>query len=81
MKTQDRMDEEAIDLAKNHAQVAEIKSNTFNYMSRASQYTEEQMRQSGYGSYTRAEMLESILKDAQKKIDKIWKDHIKKYPD
>lgn len=74
-------EQESKDLEENKEKVLKIKISTFDYLVSVSRFTETDLLHSGYRDKSTAQAMEMILVTANKNIEKIWKEYIKKYPD
>ena len=72
-------EQEKKDLEEAQAKVQEIKVNCFDHMRYIMNMSAGELRHSGHASIGAG--LEWTFKNADRKVNKIWEDHIKKYPD
>lgn len=73
-------EQEKKDLDSFKAATVEQKLKTFDYLKMLSSMSNESLNQAGYCDGM-AEAILSALRDGIKKIDRLMKDHLKKYPD
>jgi hypothetical protein len=74
-------EQEQIDLDKAKAEVQKIQDNTFDYLRSLNRANKHELEISGYRNKTNAEAMQMAFNNAQKRIEKIWQDHVRKYPD
>ena len=72
-------EQEKEDLAAEQVKVQKIKNDCFDYMQSLMRMDAIELRYSGHTSLGAA--LEYAIRSADRKINQIWKDHLKKYPD
>jgi hypothetical protein len=74
-------EQERIDIDKAKAEIQKIKDNTFDYLRELNRMDIRRLETSGYRNKTNAEAMQIAFNDAQKRIEKIWQAHFRKYPD
>jgi len=62
------------------AKVLTLKASAFDYLKSISRLGEQELRDAGF-LFTNADAVLFCLKDKIKQIDKVYADHLKKYPD
>ena len=62
-------------------EVAKMKIAAYEHMRNASRYDARMLEISGFRGKTNADAVLSILQSTEKRIDKLYKEHLKKYPD
>jgi len=74
-------EQESKDLEVLKAKQVDRKLSTYDYMRAILRYNETDLKHSGYSGKTIAQALESVMRNAEKDIEKLHKEYIKKYPD
>jgi hypothetical protein len=75
------VEQEQVDLDELKTAIQKIKLSTFDYLRDVARWSETDLKHAGYGGKTNAEAMALVHAAALKSIDKLTKDHLKKYPD
>jgi ABC-type oligopeptide transport system ATPase subunit len=74
-------EQEKTDLEFLRKEIDRIKKNTFDYLRTLDRATPEELTYSGYRNMTNAEAMRKAYQNAVESIDKLTREHVRKYPD